>query len=252
MHDLMDEQETLLNSSSWIGFGVGWTDQCEPFQCSAKVMRTELKPLPQPESPTAMQASGDAQETLPSSLSPPGPPKRRGCGFGSIDHLLPFQPSPSVSFAARPTAVQASREVHETLIKDPPLARSIDHVIPFQRSASGVVRSRETDCPTAVQAVGDVHDTLVSRLLSPTPTGAGTGSTDHTVPFQRSTSGTYRPGRSPEVNPPTATHEDPDGHEIPLTSTVSLPAGSAITSRDHPRPFHRTANKTSRSEEGNG
>ena len=79
-----------------------------------------------------------------------------------------------------------------------------------------------------------MHDTLVSRLLSPTPAGAGTGSTDHTVPFQRSTSGAYRSGRSPEVNPPTATHEDPDGHEIPLTSTVLLPAGSAITSRDHP------------------
>lgn len=248
----MDEQETLVNWSSWTGFGVGWVDQREPFQCSAKVMRTELKRLPQLLSPTAKQASGDAQETLPSSLSPPGPPNPRGCGFGWMAHLLPFQPSPSVSLPARPTAVQASRDVHATLIKDPPLARSIDHVVPFQRSTSWVVRSRETDSPTAVQATGDVHDTLVSRLLSPTPAGAGAGTTDHTVPFQRSTSGTYRFGRSPEVNPPTATHEDPDGHEIPPTSTVLLPEGSAITSRVHPRPFHRTASNTSRSEEGNG
>ncbi|HYB26544.1 MAG TPA: hypothetical protein VEF89_08025 [Solirubrobacteraceae bacterium] len=54
------------------------------------------------------------------------------------------------------------------------------------------------------------------------------------------------------MDPPTVTHQDSDGHEIPLTSTVLAPAGLAITSRDHPRPFHRTASKTSSSEEGNG
>lgn len=89
-----------MSSSSWIGLGVGRTDQSEPFQSSANVMRTELKPLPQLLSPTPMQASLDAHETLPSSLAPRGPPKPRGCGFGWIDHLLPFQPSPSVSLPA--------------------------------------------------------------------------------------------------------------------------------------------------------
>lgn len=148
--------------------------------------------------------------------------------------------------------MQASREVHETLSKDPPVARSIDHVVPFQRSTSEVVPAGEADSPTAVQAVGDVHDTPVSRLLSRTPAGAGTRSSDHTVPFQRSTSGAYRLGLSPEVKPPTATHEDADGHEIPPTSTVMLPTGSAMTARDHRRPFHRTAYKTSLSEEGYG
>jgi hypothetical protein len=54
------------------------------------------------------------------------------------------------------------------------------------------------------------------------------------------------------VDPPTATHEDEDGHEIPLMNTVTAPAGSGMTSRDHAWPFHRTANTTSRFEEGNG
>jgi hypothetical protein len=54
------------------------------------------------------------------------------------------------------------------------------------------------------------------------------------------------------VDPPTATQEEADGHEIPPISTMPLPAGSAITVRDHPRPFHRSANNTSRFEKGNG
>ncbi|HYB26545.1 MAG TPA: hypothetical protein VEF89_08030 [Solirubrobacteraceae bacterium] len=92
-----------------------------------------------------------------------------------------------------PTAVQASEEVHETLINGPPVACSVDQVVPFHRSTRGVVGRlgfRETDSPTAVQASGEVHDTLVSRLLSPGRAGAGIGSTDHAAPFQRSTSGT--------------------------------------------------------------
>jgi hypothetical protein len=144
-------------------------------------------------SPTATQASRDAQATLLSSLIPSGPPKRLGCGFRWIDHLLPSQPSPNLLLALSPTAVQATRERHATLINGPPLARSIDQVVPLERStstAAGRLGFIETDSPTAVQAPGDVQDTLVSRLLSPGPAGAGTGSTDHAPPFQRSTNGT--------------------------------------------------------------
>src|ERR1700749_723948 len=105
-----------------------------------------------------------------SSLSPFGPPKPRGCGFGSVHHLPPSQPSANILLAVLPIVVQARCEVHDTLISDPPRARSSDHRVPFQRSTSGLTGRfgfRETDSPTAVQASGEVHDTLLRRLLTP-------------------------------------------------------------------------------------
>jgi hypothetical protein len=99
------------------------TDQREPSQRSANVERTELKPLPRVVYPTAVQASREAQETAPSSLSALGPPSPRRSRSGSIAHLLPSQSSANILLAASPMAVQTERALHETLSKAPPGAR---------------------------------------------------------------------------------------------------------------------------------
>jgi hypothetical protein len=107
-----------------------------PFQASASP-RLACVPLPacSTESPTAVHAVADVQDTATRSLlrAPVG------LGVGSIAHVFPFQASASVPPRPPPTAVHAVAEVHDTEERDAPFGvavGSIVHVFPFQASAS--------------------------------------------------------------------------------------------------------------------
>jgi hypothetical protein len=88
-----------------------------------------------------VQALADAHDTPNRLLSDPPV----GLAVCSIDHLVPFQRSATVTWRWRPfpelapTAVQALADTHDTLSKTlwlPALAVCwIDHSVPFQRSA---------------------------------------------------------------------------------------------------------------------
>ncbi len=117
------------------GLGVDWMVHAVPFHCSASVPRVE--------SPTAMHAVEDVQDT---------PEKPLDCapdGFG-VDwtaQVVPFHrsvsvtPTPELSVKL-PTAVQLEADEHDTAFKNVPCApggSGIDwtrHVVPSHRSAN--------------------------------------------------------------------------------------------------------------------
>ncbi len=117
------------------GLGVDWMVHAVPFHCSASVPRVE--------SPTAMHAVEDVQDT---------PEKPLDCapdGFG-VDwtaQVVPFHRSASVTPTPElsvklPTAVQLEADEHDTAFKNvlcAPGGSGIDwmlHVVPSHRSAN--------------------------------------------------------------------------------------------------------------------
>ncbi len=114
--------------------GVRWTAQAVPFHRSASAPRVSP--------PTAAHAIADAHDT------PASEPPLPGSGTVRTVHFVPFHSSasgvvssPSGTTAARPTAMHALADVHET---SPSELRSFSvgvawntHVVPFHASASG-------------------------------------------------------------------------------------------------------------------
>jgi len=113
--------------------------QFVPFQRSASVSRwLPGGPL---RTPTAVHAFAALHDT----------PARTGVlpseGFATCwrAHAVPSQRSASATWVpslltAKPTAVQALAEVHDTWSRSPPFGLGVDwmvQVVPFQRSASG-------------------------------------------------------------------------------------------------------------------
>jgi hypothetical protein len=84
-----DVHETPLSSLPLAPgkFGVVWSDQLVPFQCSARVISL---PMLSTEFPTAVHAMDDAHETPLSMLAP------FGFGVVWIDQVVPFQLSARV------------------------------------------------------------------------------------------------------------------------------------------------------------
>ncbi len=134
-----------------------------------------------PDEPTAEQSP--AHDTDRNTLLP-GVRLR----LGSIDHLVPFQRSTSVSVLCEPTATQLCAVVHETpssWFGPPPFGvgdGTTDHDVPFHRSIN--VSERKPDrSPTAKQLVALVQvidDKRDSRF------NVGLATIAHVVPFQRS------------------------------------------------------------------
>jgi hypothetical protein len=192
-----EAQDTLL---SWppvdrAGSTVGWIDQALPSQRSLSGLAAPATVY----APTAVQASGDVQDT----------PARRvlvepaGSVVGWIDQRLPSHRSASgdvrPAAAYQPTAVQAVDDAHETAVRVLDVAPgavgvvSIDQVLPSKRSASVtgglVLRSapRVSELPTAAHESNETHVTAVSRTSN-----ASAGLTGRSIlqllPSQRSSS----------------------------------------------------------------
>jgi hypothetical protein len=91
-----------------------------------------------------------------------------------------------------PTAMQPVVLVHATLVSVANVRlpgfglTASDHAEPFQRSMSVFGLAPVVTSPTAKQLVVLGHETL-AKLLTPAPEGFGLETTDHCVPFQRST-----------------------------------------------------------------
>src|SRR5213080_263950 len=133
--------------------GTGWMDHEVPSHRSAKA------PLP-----TAVQALGEAHDTLLSCAPPVA-------GVAGIDHEVPSQASTSgAPLLSLPTAIQAVAEPQDTPARKPPNCLLgvgwMDQVVPFQRSASvrGLPPESSTEVPTAVQALAEVQDTAARAL----------------------------------------------------------------------------------------
>src|SRR5579875_1114441 len=126
------------------GFGVDWTVQVAPFQCSARFR------VFWPGGscwPTAVQLVAEAHDTESSSFSADGlwP---AGSGVGSMVQVWPFQCSARVKptsweLPLSPTAVQLDGAGHEMPVSSAPACRPVCgmgwtvQVAPFQCSASG-------------------------------------------------------------------------------------------------------------------
>src|SRR5262245_27889068 len=118
-----------------VSLGVGWMTQLVPFHRSARV-------VPEFDSPTAVHACGDVQDTACR------PPPRGGFGVGWMRHRVPSHRSASVpvtlpALSSRaPTAMQNDGDWHATPLKPPSPPGSLGvgwmrHRVPFHRSARG-------------------------------------------------------------------------------------------------------------------
>jgi hypothetical protein len=151
------------------------------------------------------------------------------CGVSWIAHLDPFHRSASETPPlVYPTASQNFEEGHETAVSIAclDLAACWTNQRPtFNRSISAPDRSK----PTAVHALVELHEIAVNPLL-PKPAGFGFGLTDHTDPFDRTSSGDRRwalpvnAGPATWVNDPTAEHCLREGHDTPVSSDSVVPA----------------------------
>ncbi|HEX9413772.1 MAG TPA: hypothetical protein VF916_09750 [Ktedonobacterales bacterium] len=211
--------------------GVGTIRHLLPFHRSASVPAAlaELSNRP----PTAMQAVRDVHATPPRTLA--AVPDAFGVAW--IRHLVPFHRSARVRpFAEFPTAVQAERDVHDTLARKPPPAGFgvawIRHLVPFHRSARVLPFTLP---PTAVQAERDMHDTLFS---APPPEGLGVAWMRQVRPFHRSA----RVATVPDllVAPPTVTHAEREVHDTLLRELDAAPGGLGAAWRCQWASFHRS------------
>jgi hypothetical protein len=120
-HDTVDRKVPLVP-----GVGLGTTDHRLPFHDSARVFCPLLlpaaPPMGNPESPTAMHATGETHATPSSSLV-----VRARLGLGTTDQRVPSHdwtrvPEPLLSVKA-PTAVHASAETQDTASRTFPAGR---------------------------------------------------------------------------------------------------------------------------------
>ena len=221
-----------------LGWGMGWTAQLVPFQCSANAP-LELRVT---KNPTAVHELAELHDTAFSSLDS-APLGTRVCW---IAQLVPFQRSANIvavplEVKDSPTAIHELAEVHDTpssWLLCAPLGRgaaSSTQLVPFQRSASG-------DCgdtallllkdPTAVHELAELHDTPL-RMAKKAPLGLGVAWTVQLLPFQRSAS-----GAPPEM--PTVMHEVAEVHDTACRA-LELALGLGLGSIAQRLPFQRSA-----------
>src|SRR5262249_11633996 len=135
-----------------------------------------------------MQAEGEVQDTASRKLCA----APAGLGVGWMVQVEPFRRSARTRpLAVPPTAVQAERDVHDTLIKAPPPAGLgvgwMRQVWPVHFSARGaMVRVLVVVAPTAVQAEGEAQATPL-RELDAAPGGFGAAWVCQKAPDDRST-----------------------------------------------------------------
>jgi hypothetical protein len=200
VQELVETQDTPLSSlngtEAVLGLGLGTADQVVPSQISMRVMIGCGTKASAPFEPTAMQNVVETHETPLRSL--PGKGALLGFGFalGTMDQLVPFQTSISVSSVARvlplgnntlPTAVQEFVEMQETPEKREVSGAKLtvgttDQVVPSQLSVSvEVTRGEPLSWPPTV-----MHRLVVGQETaanpSPTVLGLGLATTDQVVP----------------------------------------------------------------------
>jgi len=169
-------------------------------------------------------------------------------GLVTIDHVLPFQRSISVVVAdvwaenvwMEPTAKHEVLVGHETestagtvvVVRVGP--GTIDHAAPFQCSMNGSKGKKPLEKePTAKQFFAVAHATPANSLPPDASDGRGLGTTDHAVPFQRSTSVCSPVPRTP---PPTATQLAALVHATEL-SVIAVPGTLGLAAIDQAVPF---------------
>jgi hypothetical protein len=215
-----------------VALGVRWIDQLMPCDRCASVTSTSVRLV---KNPTAVHDISEAHDT------PANWPYVAPAGFGvrSIDHLVPFHRSASItSLLARlakyqnPTAIQDFGDAHDTptswLLVAPAGfgVRSIDQLLPSHRSANvASVFARSVRNPTAVQDFLEKHDTP-RRLLLVAPAGFGVRSIDQLAPFHRCARVTSVPDRL--IENPTAIQDRRDTHDAPASSLLVAPRGFGV------------------------
>jgi hypothetical protein len=229
----VDVQATPFSKlSSSVGLNVGTIRHVLPSQRSASVPAARPLNLTN-RPPTAMQADDEVQATpfrpLTFALA--------GFGVGWMRHVVPFHRSARVRpFAVPPTAVQAEREVHETLLSvPPPVGLGVGwmrQLVPFHRSAR--VRPFAVP-PTAVQAERDVHATLLSE---PPPVGLRVGWMRQLVPFHRSAK--VAMVRDLLVVAPTAMQAEREVQATPFRPLDAAPCGLGAACVRHGGPDDRS------------
>jgi len=183
-------QDTLFRKlcTAFGGLGVGRMVHPFPFHRSAKNRTGPDSDEVVEYAPAAMQAVGEVQDT-PSRKLCVAP---AGLGVGWMVQVEPFHRSARTRpLAVPPTAVQAEREVHDTLFRAPPLAGLgvgwMRQLWPSHRSASvAPVRDLLVVSPTAMQAEREVQATPL-RWLDAAPAGFGAAWVRQVVPADRST-----------------------------------------------------------------
>ena len=220
---------------------MGWLAQRAPFQCSANVSskaREEISRLP-----AAVQDAAEVQATPSRRVS-----FRCGLGVGCTAHRRPSQRSARVAdgtLPRSPTAVHASRAVHDTAASSLPCPWKTglgtgwaDQLPPSQCSASGTPDlPAVVNCqPTAVQLAAEAQLTPASVPEPGTGTagGLGAGTMTHLAPSHRSASSPLGPPVPTAMQAATAVHETP-------ARRYSADPGLGAGSRDHLLPSHRSA-----------
>jgi hypothetical protein len=185
-----------------------------PFHCSAKDRTGPDWDEVVEYAPAAMQAEGDVQDTASrKACTDPA-----GLGVGWMVQVVPFHRSARVlPLAVPPTAVQAEREVHDTLISAPPPAGVgvgwIRQVVPFHRSARvTMARDLLVVPPTATHAECAMQATPF-RELDAAPGGFGAACVRQKAPADRST---RTPGDWLVLEYPTAVQAAARVHDTPI------------------------------------
>jgi hypothetical protein len=211
------------------GLGVVWTDQLDPFHCSASVT---LAPEVLVEDPTATQLVTVAHDTAVSEavVAPLGV-----AGVWAV-HVAPFHCSATGDPFKLPTAI------HElTLGQDTPASRPLPtgdwivQAVPFHCPAS----SDPSALPTARHTVAVGQETLVRRLVLE-PVGIGSGTIVQFAPVDSSVKATSRV----KYAYPTAMHALVPGQET-LESTLLSPVGLAVDWSVQTPEFEPSANAKS-------
>src|SRR5690349_8864578 len=173
--------------TAFAGLGVGRMVHLFPFHRSAKDRTGPDWDEVVEYAPAAMQAEGDVQDTASRKLCT----APAGLGVDWMVQVVPFHRSARTRpLAVPPTAVQAEREVHDTLFRAPPPAGVgmgwTRQVWAFDCSASAaVLGDLLVVAPAAVQAECTVQATPL-RELDAAPAGLGAVWVRHVVPADRS------------------------------------------------------------------
>jgi hypothetical protein len=193
------------------GLGVVWTDQLEPFHCSASVT---LAPELLVEDPTATQFVTVAHDKAVSAavVAPLGV-----AGVWAV-HVVPFHCSAIRDPFKLPTAMHELTLGHDTPASVPlPMGDWTVQAVPFHSPAS----SDPSALPTATHTVAVGHETLVRRLALE-PVGIGAATIVQVVPVDCSAKATS----CVKYAYPTAMHVLVAGQET-LESTLLSPVGLA-------------------------
>jgi hypothetical protein len=196
---------------------VAWIVHTCPFQASAN----ESAPAGLSKKPTAVQEAAVLHDTPSRTL----PVVVAALGVVWRAHAVPFHASASEKRSELPsklpTAVQATAELHDTLLRVlamAPAGLGVDcsfQTVPFHLSAN--VTSEEEallkDDPTAIHAVAELHETPAS-FVTIAPAGSGVACTVQAVPFHTSARGTSF--LTVLVNHPAAVQAVAEVHDTPL------------------------------------